>query len=100
MTPLQNFAQSILDYLENKGKKPDWFNPYFGLCFNWESYDEYDRQENYPMLSEIFSRHKMHDEYPFNKDFWSYSKEQDDGTLYKNPKRLAFLRKLAKGDLQ
>lgn len=100
MPPLQHFAQSILDYLEKGGKEPDWFNPYYGLCFNWDGYNDYHKQENYHMLDAVFKHYGLHSAYPFNKDFWNYDYEQDNGFLYKNPERLAFLHKLAKGDMQ
>ena len=99
MEHLQHFAQSILDYLENKGKKPDWFNSYFGLCFNWDNYNHHHKQGNHHMLGDAFKHCGMHREYPFNGDFWDYDNELEKGTVYKNPERLAFLHKLAKGEI-
>ena len=99
MPSLQHFAQSILDYLENGGKKPDWFYSYYGLCFNWARYGCHHNIED-SSLGDAFRQCDLHDEYPFNGDFWNYNYEQEKATLYKNPERLAFLRKLAKGDMQ
>ena len=100
MSSLQHFAQSILNYIENRGSRPDWFYPYYGLCFNWASYGCYHKHEDPFTLGDAFKQCGLHDKYPFNGDFWKYNNEQEKATLYKNPERLAFLRKLAKGDMQ
>lgn len=109
MTFLQHFAQSILDYLENGGEEPAWFYSNYGLCFNWAKYGcHYNLEDSstpgdafrHCSLRDAFKHCDLHSEYPFNKDFWDYDNEQEELTLYKNPERLAFLHKLAKGDLQ
>lgn len=90
---LKNFCRAVLKNIEREEEAQDeWFHVFLGLCFNSIEYDEIHKTRVYEELSLLFGE----DTYPFNNDdSKSYIVEGNRGTVYKNEKRLAFLREHA-----
>lgn len=86
MSELKKFCQDMLDCI-NSEIRPDWFSEDDGLCFNAYLYDSEFNTKISDELENIFGE----DEFPFNGISSSYHSETINLTLYKNPKRLAFL---------
>lgn len=88
MSELQTFCRTILKILETKDH-PIWFSPMFGLCHNAFKHDQEFNTKIYSTLFLIFKG----DMAPFNQNSLNnYAKESWNGGIYKNEKRLAFLR--------
>lgn len=90
---LQKFCSEILLAVNGKAI-PHWFNSGFALCTNAGHYDKANGTFVYSKLREIFGL----EIYPFNEgDITNYRNERWQYNIYKNEKRLAFLKKYAEG---
>lgn len=90
---LKNFCRAVLNNIEREILFRDvWFNDDAGLCHNSCHYDrEYRTRVNYE-LKTLFGD----EDYPFNNgNHAEYDRDYRDETMYKNEKRLAFLREHA-----
>lgn len=87
------FATRMLTHL-NGGPRPTWFDPYSGLCTNYAQFLKTistDYQSDYHDLIEHFRTVYGSTGYPFGT-IEEYTIEARHGLLYKNEKRLAFLK--------
>lgn len=93
---MKEFYQGILQALA--GNPPAWFESRYGLCRNYGNY-------LYEMTGSRSTRWDIQDKfldagldriYPFNDGSNSYEDEVKDGTVYKNPARLAWIEEHAK----
>lgn len=94
MSDLQKFCRDILAQIEisQDETEPNWFSQEFGLCFNSLRYDRKFLTSVEIELKHLFAG----DEFPFNVGVYDYDVECEKRTVYKNKKRLAFLREHAK----
>lgn len=90
---LKNFCRDILNNIEREELLRDaWFCDYTGLCHNSCLYDEEYGTYITDELEIIFGS----ENYPFNNGSPAeYDRDYRDETMYKNEKRLAFLREHA-----
>lgn len=93
MSDLSKFCKAVLVAVETEDH-PFWFYDFCGLCHNSRRYDlEHGTRVNWE-LKEILGK----EDYPFNNSSQEqYDEEYAEETMYKNEKRLAFLREHAKG---
>lgn len=89
--PNKPWFRVILEFLPFPKPNPIWFSPYSGLCNNASRYDSFHGTHAYSELRAVL----QYEAYPFNYSPKNYSQESGDERLYKNEKRLAFLRKYA-----
>lgn len=90
---LQKFCREVLSAVEGR-VVPIWFNDGFALCTNAGRYDRDNDSFVYDTLYEIFDG----EAYPFNNGSSAdYRHERWHLEFYTNEKRIAFLRKHAKG---
>lgn len=95
MSDLSNFCKVMLDIIKAPEEDhPEWFSERCGLCYNSKFYDiEYNTKVNKDLII-IFDG----DDYPFNGESADkYNADYLNSTMYKNPKRLAFLKEYANG---
>jgi hypothetical protein len=78
---LSIFCKRILDHLEGRKPKPHWFSKNCGLCYNYFKFTIWGGD-----LKEMVGW-KM--QYPWGD--YHYTRED----IYKNPRRLAFIKKWA-----
>lgn len=90
----RNFCKELVAWLDG-GEKPEWFNKNAGICYNFSEYlleHDVTIQDGYDYINDLLGG-----SLPFN--FGSsvrYKREIDDGSLYKNPARIAHIREYAK----
>lgn len=104
MSPtLKSFYQDILKAVEEE-TKPDWFDPYCGLCTNLNCW--YNAKSPYPHLNYLavdremvssFTNAGLDKHTPFNDVLrgLSYTQEQNLGILWENERRLQWVREHA-----
>lgn len=111
MSDLSNFCNAILDEVDPSRqsfkvkvlrffgiRKHPWFSLQSGLCSNAWRYNKsrLNISSVYIDLDRLFKGEL----YPFNTGGIQFGRESADNTLYKNEKRLAFLREHAKTDTE
>lgn len=83
-------AQRIID----SGRKPGWWWWHDGLCKNYRQFLAVRGIKGQERSDAIDELHKLFDGdryYPFGGEDL-YDRERGNGTLYKNPQRLAFIK--------
>lgn len=92
-TLLRQFCTDVEEALQNR---PPWFNPGEAICDNvwaWCAYHHHDGLAFISSLKRLFRADYADSLFPFNPVAGTFSDECEDGTLYLNPERLAFIRK-------
>jgi hypothetical protein len=103
MSPnLSRFYKELNDYLKNGGEKPVWFVMNSGLCYNLETWCNFNYLSSEKLLLEKemkkqFSSAGVNRNFPFSSDS-EYFKEQNEFRIYKNQWRLKWIEKYANWD--
>jgi hypothetical protein len=88
-------CKQMAEYLFHEGEKPSWFETNRCTCLNIVSYC-FEQNMNVRSSQEIQDHIKneifMQEKYPFNKDMLDFVHESLTATLYKNKKRLAYIK--------
>jgi len=80
---LIKFCKEVLKSVKGN-KQSSWFSPLVGLCYNWDVYTNGELDSK-----QLKSLMRWKSDYPWG----NYHATQED--LYKNPKRIAFLKRWA-----
>lgn len=102
MRNVQEFAREMLAVLKT-GRNPVWFDRRTGLCHNYKSYliavhgyTPVTAHKRMARLQDIFQRDYGSRTSPFG-GYQKYHDEVGANTLYQNPERMNFLRRMSEG---
>ena len=96
MSPeLKQFFLKINGWIEEGCPEHEVFLKEFGLCGTLQGYAQFLNLEDHPLGDELDALLRPIDGtgLPFNDALYEYRKEQNLGTIYQNPHRLAFIKK-------
>lgn len=97
MKTLQDFYNEIYQWYLDGCQKHEIFSLSFGLCGNLGIFlDFYDiDEETKTLINASVSKTFRRKSYPFNSNFDDFCNEFELKSFYTNPKRIAFMKKMA-----
>lgn len=100
---LSEFYKEYLEWVDAGVPEHQYFVTFTGLCSNFGYFAQYHGARDYTAFSEEMIKQfvdaGLNERYPFNRDYSGYNIEVYSDSIHLNPKRIAFVRERANGNV-